>query len=145
MGKEEQKMGDEGAEGAEETEELTSSCCSEPFSENESLSGDEESDIDGARTVPDIGKLLAMGISLRAVSRDDIHAVLRSETHPNPKLYPRTEYRQTTRHFHPSWVQQYPWIHYSRHVDGVFCRACVCLLCSLLQSPLKLGESKQTK
>ena len=27
------------------------------------------------------------------------------------------------RQFQPSWLKSYPWLHYSAHVDGAFCRA----------------------
>ncbi len=26
--------------------------------------------------------------------------------------------------FQPAWLKQYPWLHYSPHVDGAFCKSC---------------------
>ena len=28
-------------------------------------------------------------------------------------------------HFKPDWFKQYPWLYYSPHVDGAFCRGCM--------------------
>ena len=84
----------------------------------------------GAATVAvtecDIGKLLLSGINVQRLNREHILKILSCEPNPNAS-YPRTRpygsgsYRQ----FQPSWLKQHPWLHYSQHVDGVFCRACV--------------------
>ena len=76
----------------------------------------------------DIGKLLAT--DTRIVSkliRDERYCILTSPTDPNPLHYPRTRCHGSSsfRQFQPGWIKQYPWLIYSRHVDGVFCRACV--------------------
>ena len=79
-----------------------------------------------AVTECDIGKLLLSGINVQRLNREYIFKILSCEPIPNAS-YPRTRpygsgsYRQ----FQPSWLRQHPWLHYSQHVDGVFCRACV--------------------
>jgi len=79
-----------------------------------------------AVTECDIGKLLLSGINVQNLNREHIFKILSCEPNSNAS-YPRTQpygsgsYRQ----FQPSWLKQHPWLHYSQHVDGVFCRACV--------------------
>ena len=75
----------------------------------------------------DIGRFLEFNQDLKKLCRDDKYRVLTTEPNPDPSSYPRTRpsasgaYRQ----FQPSWLKQHPWLHYSRQVDGAFCRACV--------------------
>uniref|UniRef100_A0A1X7TIY2 TTF-type domain-containing protein n=2 Tax=Amphimedon queenslandica TaxID=400682 RepID=A0A1X7TIY2_AMPQE len=80
---------------------------------------------------PDIGKLIELHgcANIKQLSRDEIYCVLKSEPDVHPESYPRTCSHQSTRslfrQFQPSWVKKHPWLHYSRHVDGAYCRACV--------------------
>ena len=68
-------------------------------------------------------------MNISTLSREDKYKILIAESNPNPRSYPRTRlymyvsgpYRQ----FNPAWLKQYPRLHYSRQVDGVFCRACI--------------------
>ncbi len=57
-----------------------------------------------------------------------MYRVLKTEPDSNPSSYLRTRPCQSGsfRQFHPSWVSKYRWLHYSRHVNGAYCRACVC-------------------
>ena len=74
----------------------------------------------------DIGKLLDSGIDLRKLSREEKYRILTtdpsldSSSYPHKRPYASGSFRQ----FQPEWLRQYPWLHYSRHVDGAFCRAC---------------------
>ena len=61
-------------------------------------------------------------------SRDDLswenkYYVLTTEPNSDPSSFPRTRSSnsQPYRQFQPSW---YPWLHYSQHDDGVYCRVC---------------------
>ena len=74
----------------------------------------------------DIGKLLDSGIDLQKLSREEKYRILTTNPSLDPSSYPRTRpYASGSfRQFQPDWLRQYPWLHYSRHVDGVFCRAC---------------------
>ena len=74
----------------------------------------------------DIGKLLECNIDLHGPSREHKHWILTSEVNPDPTSYPRTRLcaSGSFRQFQPSWKQQYPWLHYSRHLNGAFCQAC---------------------
>lgn len=72
----------------------------------------------------DIGKVLQLGRSaLLGLNRDEKY---RKEPSPLPSAYPRTRPYGTGafRQFQPSWLTQYPWLHYSPSCDGAFCRAC---------------------
>ena len=73
----------------------------------------------------DIGKLLESG-KLHSISRTEKYNILTREANPDPSSYLRTRpYGSGSfRQFQPGWLKQYPWLHYSRHVDGAFCRAC---------------------
>ena len=75
----------------------------------------------------DIGKILQGNTNLKHLSRDERYSVLKTEPDANPSSYPRTRSCQSGsfRQFQPSWMKKYPWLYYSRHVDGAFCRACV--------------------
>ena len=74
----------------------------------------------------DIGRFLEFNQDLKKLCQDHKYRVLTTEPNPDPSSYPRTRpsasgiYRQ----FQPSWLKQHPWLHYSRQVDGAFCRAC---------------------
>ena len=82
-----------------------------------------------------IGKLIELHgcANMKQFSRDEIYCVLKSEPDVHPESYPRTRSHQATRslfrQFQPSWVKNHPWLHYSHHVDGAYCRACV-FVCS---------------
>ncbi len=104
----------------------------------------------------DIGKLLQCDVDLRGLTREHKHRILTSEINRDPTSYPRTRqcasgaYRQ----FQPAWKQQHPWLHYSRHLDGVFCHACVFFapekaggqaLGQFVTKPLKSWASKSQK
>ena len=75
----------------------------------------------------DIGELLNAGIKMRNLERDDKYKILKCEHTLDPSCYPRTRASASApyRQFQPSWLTKYPWLHYSRFCDGVFCRACV--------------------
>jgi hypothetical protein len=73
----------------------------------------------------DIGRLLHFNVKRDSLSRDDTYLLLKAECDPNSSIYPRTRYESgLQRQFQPSWVKKFPWLHYSKHSDGVFCRAC---------------------
>lgn len=74
----------------------------------------------------DIGKLIDLHVDLNRLSRQDKYRVLIAEPHSDASTYPRTQTNESSsyRQFHPSWLRRYPWLHYSRSVDGAFCRAC---------------------
>ena len=78
----------------------------------------------------DIGKLLLSNGNITSLSRADKYKILIAEPNPDPRSYPRTHQYASApyRQFNPAWLKQYPWLHYSRQVDGVFCRACTFLL-----------------
>ena len=46
--------------------------------------------------------------------------VIHQHTHENNKTASLSYQRQ----FHPEWLSSFPWLHYSKHSDGTFCRAC---------------------
>ena len=70
---------------------------------------------------------MELGLDLKKISRDDKYRVLTNEPNPDASSDPRTRpgASDSYRQFQPSWLKQYPWLHYSRQVDGAFCRACV--------------------
>ena len=69
----------------------------------------------------DIGKLLHSNVNICDLSRPERHKILTTEPNPDPSYYPRTrQFRQ----FLPAWLKQYPWLHYSREMDGAFSRDC---------------------
>lgn len=75
----------------------------------------------------DIGKMLELGRDcLRNLSRDEMYKVLTREPSNDPASYPRTRPYGTGafRQFQPSWLVQFPWLHYSPFCDGAYCRAC---------------------
>lgn len=74
----------------------------------------------------DIGKLLQLGrIALNSLSKVEIYSILTREPNSDPASYPHTRPYGTGayRQFQPSWVVQFPWLHYSSSCDGAFCRA----------------------
>ena len=75
----------------------------------------------------DIGKLISKHVDLRKLGQDDKYRVLTTEPKSDTLSYPRTRPRVSGayRQFQPAWLKQHPWLHYSHHVDGVYCRACV--------------------
>ena len=74
----------------------------------------------------DIGKMLNYGIDLHCLGREEKYRILKREPTLHPSAYPRTcPYASGPfRQFQPSWLVQYPWLHYSPFCDGAFCRAC---------------------
>ena len=71
----------------------------------------------------DIGKLVQSHQDLNQLSGDIKYRVLTTEPDGNPLSYPRTRPSNSApyRQFQPSWLKQYPWLHYSRHDDGMYC------------------------
>ena len=75
----------------------------------------------------DIGKLVQSHDNLNELSQEHKHCVLTTEPDHDTSSYPRTRPPGSDpycRQFQPSWLKQHPWLHYSRHDDGVYCRAC---------------------
>ena len=72
----------------------------------------------------DIGKLMESHTDFHKLTRDAQYRIL-----PNAdrSSYPRTHTGESGayRQFQPTWLKSYPWLHYSGHCDGAFCRACV--------------------
>ena len=73
----------------------------------------------------DTGKLLESRVNIHGLSREAKHRILTTEPNPDPGCYVRTQpYASGAfRQFQPTWMKQYPWFHYSKYKDGVFCRA----------------------
>ena len=71
-----------------------------------------------------IGKLLYNGINIQNLTREQKHRLL--TCNPNPSSYPHTCLCSSDclRQFQPKWIKKHPWIHYSVHVNGIYCRAC---------------------
>ena len=97
-----------------------------------SISADDDESIVDTR---DIGKLLDLAVDVKALSRDDKYHLLTTEADPRPSVYPfsRPCLSSCPRRFRPDWVKRWPWMLYSHHQDGVYCRACV------LFSPYQAG------
>lgn len=74
----------------------------------------------------DIGKLLELKVNVSTFSREDKYHTLTREPNADASSYPRTRMSASGafRQFQASWLKSIPWLHYSRHVDGVFCRDC---------------------
>ena len=74
----------------------------------------------------DICMLLHLGIDIRNLNREQKCQILKREPKPHSSAYPRTRpYDSGPFHqFKPSWLVQYPWLHYSPFCDSAFCRAC---------------------
>ena len=75
----------------------------------------------------DIGKLLLQKTDLKQIGRFVMYQILTSDPNTDSSSYPRTQQTSSSpylRQFKPEWVQSFPWLHYSRHTDGAFCRAC---------------------
>ena len=74
----------------------------------------------------DIGKLVAAGIVLRQLPRVHKYSVLKTEPSKDASTYPRTRPCESSSYcqFQPTWLKNYPWLHYSYFFDGAFCRAC---------------------
>ena len=66
-------------------------------------------------------------IDIHKLSRDNQYHVLTTEPSPYSSFYPRTHPCESSayRQFQPVWLKLHPWLHYSKHMDGAFCRACV--------------------
>ena len=63
---------------------------------------------------------------LHQLSQENKYHILKTEPNSDPSSFPRTRSSESQpyRHFQPSWTKQYPWLHYSQHDDGAYCRAC---------------------
>lgn len=74
----------------------------------------------------DIGKLIASNAKLGNLCREEVYGILTCEPPMATSEYPRTRQSESGsfRQFQPSWVKQFPWLHYSKFEDGAFCRAC---------------------
>ena len=68
-----------------------------------------------------------MGLMYKSSVGEHIFKILSQEPNADASFYPRTLQCESGpyRGFQPSWLKQHPWLHYSQHVDGAFCRACV--------------------
>uniref|UniRef100_A0A1X7VGF4 DUF4371 domain-containing protein n=1 Tax=Amphimedon queenslandica TaxID=400682 RepID=A0A1X7VGF4_AMPQE len=109
---------------------------------------------DDRELICDIGQLLETHRNIRTsnISRDYIFRILKREPDFNPLLT-----RQSTgcnRQFQPTWMKKFPWLHYSHHVVGVFCRACVFFApdevrrqshCQFVTAPFKAWIKKSDK
>ena len=64
---------------------------------------------------------------MHQLSRENKHRILTTEPDSDPSSFPRTRPSESVpyRQFQPNWLKQYPWLHYSQHDDGVYCRSCV--------------------
>ena len=78
--------------------------------------------------VCDIGKLLEKDTDFQKLDRDVKYRILTTEPKSDVFLYPRTQPFESSsyqRQFQPGWFKSFPWFHYSRHLDGALCRACI--------------------
>ena len=76
---------------------------------------------DEAATEYDIGKVIESDVSVKDLSRDAKFKILTLEVNPDVPCYPRRAYNSgSSRQFQPTWKKQYPWLHYSKHLDGFF-------------------------
>ena len=66
-------------------------------------------------------------MNLSQLSWNDKYHIMKAQPDPDTACYPCSRQCESgsLRQFQPSWIKKYPWLHYSRHVDGVFCLACV--------------------
>ena len=74
----------------------------------------------------DTRKLVQSHVDLHQLRRENKHRVLTTERDSDPSSFPRTRPSDSVpyQQFHPFWLKQYPWLHYSQHDDSVYCRAC---------------------
>lgn len=75
----------------------------------------------------DIGRLLAQKTNLKQIGRLAMYQILTGDPNTDSSSYPRTQQTSSSpylRQFQPEWVRSFPWLHYSKHTDGAFCRAC---------------------
>ena len=66
--------------------------------------------------------------NLHQLPRNEVYRCLITEPNKDRSSYPRTHPTKNSsflRQFQPSWMNKFPWLHYSKHVDGAYCRACV--------------------
>ncbi len=107
-----------------------SSPSSEPPDQNPAASVHPHHTISTAQStseILDIGNLLELDVNLKRLSREQTYRILTAECSADTSAYPRTPaYPGSTylRQFQPTWLKQYPWLHYSPHVDGAFCKSC---------------------
>ena len=90
---------------------------------------DDEGECPDAPTVAsecDIGKLLELKFNVTTLSREEKYRILTREPNTDASSYPRTRASASAafRQFQPSWLKSFPWLHYSQHTNGAFCRAC---------------------
>ena len=84
----------------------------------------------------DIGKLLEQDTDFQQLDRDVKYRILITEPNSDASLYPRTRPFESSSYqcqFQPGWSKSFPWLHYSRHMDGAFCRA------GIFFAPQKVG------
>ena len=74
----------------------------------------------------DIGKLLHNGINIQNLTREQKYRLLTCNPNPNSSSYPRSHLcaSDSLWQFQPKWIKKHPWIHYSVHVNGIYCQAC---------------------
>ena len=95
-------------------------------SELAATSSNGESDDEGVASECDIGKLLELKFNVTTLSREEKYRILTREPNTDASSYPRTRASASAafRQFQPSWLKSFPWLHYSQHTNGAFCRAC---------------------
>lgn len=83
---------------------------------------------DNSTACNDIAQLLKINNGkLNNLSQSEMYRILTTECDSNPSSYPRSRPCKTglARQFQPTWLSKFRWLHYSRSVDGAYCRACV--------------------
>ena len=75
----------------------------------------------------DIGKLKDLRVDLNRLSWEDKYRVLETDPDSDASSYPHTRPCESSsyRQFQPSWLKHHSWLHYSRFLDGAYCRVCV--------------------
>ena len=73
-----------------------------------------------------IGKLIASDAKLSNLCREEVYGILTCEPPMATSEYPGTRQSESGsfRQFQPSWVQQFPWLHYSKFEDGALLGMC---------------------
>jgi hypothetical protein len=75
-------------------------------------------------TMHDIGSLLASNVDTRKLPTELKMHIIQFEHPLESTLYPITMMNGCLRRFKPPWLLEHPWLHYSWHRDGAFCKAC---------------------
>ena len=73
----------------------------------------------------DVCKLTESHTNLHQLSWENKYHVSTTEPDPDMSSYPHTRACDSSAYhqFQPAWLKQYPWLHYSKYVDGVYCHA----------------------